>query len=134
MAYFSSMEWFEELPISCPPENAHPPDTGKFYRLVEQYPPTERDFFSYRKLFPNKSFNTSECRARSLSIFNEFLECVNLLKLPAHKSKKVVQLKLTSESGAILQTGRVISHFSWWRSKTYNPVPNCEEADLTLIL
>ena len=133
MNYFRTMEWFEELPEGCPPDDAYLPNNEQFFRLVEQYPPTETDFLSQRRLYPQKSFHTNECRARSLSMFSVLFECVNILKLPAHRNKRIIQLKLPNKSGVILQTGRAKTHYSWWRSKYYNPIPYCKEIELNLI-
>jgi hypothetical protein len=120
-------EWAEELPHNCPPDAAIAPKYEIFYRLVKQFPPTEDDFYSHRKLYPKKPFNTNECRIRSLSIFNNLDECAKLLKLPLHKHKKIVQLILPPESGVILQTGNNATHYSWWKKASYNPIHDCEE-------
>jgi len=90
-------EWAEDLPHNCPPDAAIAPKSETFYRLVKQFPPTEDDFYSHRKLYPRKRFNTNECRIRSLSIFKSLDECAKLLKLPLHKHKKIVQLILPTE-------------------------------------
>ena len=119
-------EWAEELPPHCPPDAAFPPNDDVFYRLVSQFPPEEEDFFSHRKLYPRKKFPVDECRARSVSIFNRLEECAEILKLPAHRNKKVVKFVLPPESGVVLQTGRNQAHYSWWRSKQYDPIPACE--------
>ncbi len=119
-------EWAENLPSDCPPKSAITPKYETFYRLVKQFPPTEKDFDSHRKLFPNKSFKTNECRVRSLSIFNDLGECAKLLKLPLHKNKQIVQLVLPPESGVILQTGNNPTHYSWWKAAKFNPIPDCQ--------
>ena len=62
-------EWSEDLPESCPPEEAYQCDGEIFYRLVAGDPARETDFFSHRKLYPTKAFGVDECRARSVSIF-----------------------------------------------------------------
>jgi len=80
-------DWAEELPPNCPPETAVTPQYEIFYRLVKQWPPTSDDFYSHRQLYSQKTFHTSECRARSLSIFSSLEECAKLLKLPLHKRK-----------------------------------------------
>jgi hypothetical protein len=108
-------EWAEYLPPNCPPELAIAPKHEIFYPLVKQFPPLEKDFFSHRKLYPNKPFKTNECRVCSLSIFSDLDECAKLLKLPLHKHKKIVQLILPPESGVILQTGNNPTHYSWWK-------------------
>jgi hypothetical protein len=120
-------EWAEDLPSKCPPKTAIIPQYQTFYRLVKQFPPTEEDFYSHRKLYPKKNFKTNECRVHSLSIFSSLKECAKLLKLPLHKNKKIIKLTLTPESGVILQTGNNPSHYSWWKKEKYNPIPYCIE-------
>lgn len=120
-------EWAEELPPNCPPESAFAPKYEAFYRLVKQFPPSQEDFYSHKKLYPKKHFKTNECRAHSLSIFSDPNECAKLLKLPLHKHKKIVQLTLPPESGVILPTGNHPTHYSWWKTATYNPIPDCKE-------
>lgn len=120
-------EWAEDLPPNCPPQSAIAPKNETFYRLVKQFPPTKEDFYSHRKLYPKKHFNTNECRIHSLSIFSHLEECTKLLKLPLHKHKNIIQLILPPESGVILQTGSNSTHYSWWKTAKYNPIPNCQE-------
>ena len=49
------MNWFEELPPSCPPADAVPCD-GQFYRIAKGNPAEDSDFFSQRKMQPDKVF------------------------------------------------------------------------------
>ena len=67
--------WFEDLPENCPPKDAVEPSDFLCFRLVSKCPPTKEDYFSLRKIYPDKTFNANECRARSLSVFNEKSEC-----------------------------------------------------------
>lgn len=119
-------EWAEALPQNCPPNTSVPPNNDVFYRLANDYPPADRDFHSPRKLFPYKRFNVDECQARSISLFNQLNNCLILLKLPAHKHKKAIELVLPPRSGAIMQTG-LKPHYSWWRKKNFNPIAHCRE-------
>lgn len=125
-----NMEWAEPLPPACPPEEAKAPNGEQYYRLVETFPPTEHDFYSYRMLYPQRPFRLGECLARAVSIFTSQEECLKLKKLPHFKNKNdtVVALILPSDSGVVLQTGRDPSHFSWWRWRTFNPIPRCQKA------
>jgi hypothetical protein len=123
----SANDWAEELPPNCPPATATAPQYEVFYRLAKQFPPTPEDFYSHRKLYPQKTFHTTECRARSLSIFSNFEECRKLLKLPLHRQKKMLELILPPESGVILQTGTQLTHYSWWKTAKYNPLLDCQE-------
>ena len=65
--------WAESLPDGCPPENAFAPQNDMFYRLVDTVPPEDKDFWSHRKLFPNRKFNISECLACSCSMPTSFI-------------------------------------------------------------
>jgi hypothetical protein len=120
-------DWDETLPQGCPPKDAKPPENKRFFRLVESIPPLESDFWSQRKHYPKKKFKTTECIARSCSIFTELNRCADIRKLPLHKNKKVVELTLTPESGLIKNTGRHAYHYSWWKVKGFNPIPYCVE-------
>jgi hypothetical protein len=106
--------WFEKLPENCPPNDAINPINFFCFRLTTHSPPTEKDYFSQRKIYPEKKFHVNECRARSLSVFNEKSDCENIIKLPPHRGKHIIALRLFPECGVIKKTGRSTSHFSWW--------------------
>lgn len=116
-------EWYEQLPASCPPENSINPDR-KLYRLCACNPPEDSDFLSHRKLFPTKPFNTTECIARAVSVWEKKEICLDLTKLPRHKTKVVAELDLDSSDGLICKTGKP-HHYSWWRSNTFQ-ISNCK--------
>ena len=113
--------WFEELPLQCPPADAKTP-SGTFYRLAENSTATCKDFWSHRKLYPNRSFNTTECIARSVSIFNSKTSLEKLKKLSLHKDKTIVAINLNESAGVLKKTGQDESHFSWWRLSSFNPL------------
>lgn len=113
--------WFEDLPANCPPEDAAPPD-NEFYRLAEGDPATCRDFWSHRKIWPNKVFNVSECRAKSISVFANAKDLEKVKMLQAHAGKAIVKIKLTPCAGLIKQTGNDLNHYSWWRFSTFDPI------------
>ena len=117
--------WDEELPDACPPEDAWDPEGRAFFRMVESSPPTDRDFWSHRRIWPDRKFSTSECRARSVSLFERVDDCTKLRKLPLHKDKFVVRVRLPSGSGVLKQTGEY-SHHSWWRTKEFEVLSHCE--------
>ena len=120
-------EWAEELPPNCPPVDAVQPDNTHFYRLVESIPPRDKDFWSQRKLYPLKSFNTTECIARSCSLLSTIESSLELIKLPTQQNKKIVKVILPPPSGRIKKTGRDVAHFSWWRVKNFDPISACVE-------
>lgn len=49
------VEWFELLPEQCPPEDAQQCD-GYYYRIANGNPAQSVDFFSQRRLQPDKVF------------------------------------------------------------------------------
>jgi len=119
--------WAEDLPDGCPPNDALSVDGQSFFRLVESIPPLERDFWSQRKLYPLKKFNTSECIARACSLTTTLDACNRLKKLPVHSHKRVIQLRFITDCGVGKRTGREPSHFSWWCRNGFNPIPCCNE-------
>lgn len=124
-----NLEWAEPLPPSCPPEDSVSPNGEQYYRLVKVFPPTESDFYSYRMLYPSRSFQLGECIARSVSLLTSYEECGNLTKLPRYKNHNniIIMIILPPESGVVLQTGLKRSHFSWWRAKNFDPMPCCQK-------
>jgi len=113
-------EWAEKLPENCPPADAWPPVNQVFYRLVERYPPSDKDFYSQRRLNPDKPFR-DECLARAVSVFACLRECASLRQLRRHSQKIIVRLTPPADSGVIKRTFRSRGHYSWWLKKNYNP-------------
>jgi hypothetical protein len=62
------MQWAEDLPEDCPPQEAVAPDGEVFYRAVQTIPPDERDFYSTKKLGVKRRGSVDECVERALSI------------------------------------------------------------------
>ncbi len=122
----TAIKYKEELPEQCPPGDAFEPSENLVYRLVESNPPTQQDFFSHRKLWPQKEYHTDECRARSISVFFDIVECDLLRALPAHKTKKIAKVKVDESAGKMLSTGRDPSHHSWWIYSGFEAHNNCE--------
>ena len=115
--------WFEPLPDKCPPETAFIPNGQVFYRLAKSGTVISEEFLSQRAKCPTCKFNdVTECVARSISLWNDISECLNVLKLPRHKkhaSKSVIMiLTLNSNDGLLLNTFKP-NHFSWWRSNSF---------------
>ena len=89
-------EWFEALPEQCPPTDAKRCE-GCYYRIANGNPVTTEDFFSQRKMQPDKVFKglgIDECVTRAVSLFSEREEA----------EKKTFD----------------IAHYSWWRTKDFN--------------
>lgn len=111
--------WYEELPESCPPKDAFMPQHRKFYRVAKGDPCKDSDFFSQRKLQPQKQFNVDECIARAVSVFEDYKDAERIVKLPKFKGGVIAEITLTERDGMIMKTSSK-SHYSWWRTKYFN--------------
>lgn len=121
----NSVRYREELPDSCPPDEAQTIETDRdVFRLVRGVQPTFNDFQSQRAERPNGTFNTSECQARGLSVFSDRRDCEKALKLPALRGRFTCQVRLVPGSGKILQTGRR-SHHTWWPFAEFDILSRC---------
>jgi len=124
-----NIDWVEDLPPDCPPADAVAPQNDLFYRLVENVPPLDRDFWSHRKLYPSKKY-TSECIGRACSLISDLEGCFQVAKLPTQQNKRIVQLSLPPESGRVKKTGKNPWHYSWWRTRNFDPISG--SIDVTL--
>lgn len=119
------MQWCEELPESCPPKCAFAPSGDKiYYRIIGGPIPCEKDFFSERKLHPDRPYPVSECQARSISIFPNKETCVLISKYPKFKNRPlyIAELILNENDGVIANTPSVkfSNHISWWKSVDFD--------------
>lgn len=115
------MTWYEDLPPLCPPADAVPAK-GRFYRIAKGNPVENSDFFSQRKLQPNKVFRglgVDECIARAISLFADKSDADRRLKLPKFRDANVAEVELEPKDGLMKQTFSM-SHYSWWRSMDFN--------------
>ena len=115
------MKWFEELPPSCPPADAVPCD-GQYYRIAKGNPAEDSDFFSQRKMQPDKVFKglgVDDCIARALSVFADKSDATRRLKLPKFRDAKIAEVTLEPKDGLMKQTFSA-SHYSWWRSMDFD--------------
>lgn len=115
------IEWFEELPKQCPPSDAQHCN-GRYYRIAKGVPTESEDYFSQRKLQPDKVFvgeGIDECIVRSVSLFASVEEARKRLRLPKFRKNIVVEVELTPKDGVIKKTFGP-NHYSWWRTKHFN--------------
>lgn len=114
-------EWFEQLPEQCPPVDAQP-CSGCFYRIAKGIPTGSEDYFSQRKLQPEKIFvgeGIDECIVRSVSLFASAEEARKRLRLPKFRNNIIVAVDLSPKDGVIKKTFGP-HHYSWWRTKSFN--------------
>ena len=113
--------WFEELPERCPPEDAQVCN-GIFYRIANGNPATSEDFFSQRKMQPDKVFkgeSIHECIVKSISLFSDKKEIEKRMKLPKFKKAVIAEVKLEPKDGMIKKTFG-LAHYSWWRTNEFD--------------
>jgi hypothetical protein len=114
------MNWYEQLPELCPPVDAVPCE-GTYYRIAKGNPANDGDFFSQRKLQPNKVFTglgVDECIARSISLFSDINDATRRLKLPKFRNAQIAGVTLEPKDGVMKKTFSD-SHYSWWRSTNF---------------
>jgi hypothetical protein len=121
------MEYKDKLPNNCPPKDAQEPNNFTIFRMVKTIPPTDIDFVSHFKLFPDKNYENMKCEALSVSVFNRFESCKELLDIPNHRGKKIVKLNLFQDSGRVIKSSKDKSHYSWWIYANFSPLANYEE-------
>ena len=112
------VEWFELLPEQCPPEDAQQCD-GYYYRIANGNPAQSVDFFSQRRLQPDKVFKglgVDECITRAVSLFSDRKEAEKRLKLPKFRNANIALVELKPKDGMIKKTFGT-AHYSWWRTK-----------------
>lgn len=76
--------WFESLPESCPPADSEKCQ-GIYYRVAIGNPAQSEDFFSQKKLAPDKTFTgegIDECIVRAVSVFFRTHGCKASAKTP----------------------------------------------------
>ena len=113
-------KWFEELPEQCPPEDAKECN-GIYYRIANGNPATSADFFSQKRLQPDKIFTgegIDDCIVKSISLFSDRKEREKRLKLPKFRKGVIAEVKLEPKDGMIKKTfGN--AHYSWWRTNEF---------------
>ena len=113
-------KWFEELPEQCPPEDAKECN-GIYYRIANGNPATSADFFSQKRLQPDKIFTgegIDDCIVKSISLFSDRKEIEKRLKLPKFRKGVIAEVRLEPKDGMIKKTFGA-AHYSWWRTNEF---------------
>ena len=116
------MDWAETLPNRCPPEDAISPSGEYFYRISKGNPVEDSDFFSQKKLAPDKKFTgegIDECIIRAVSVYSNIEDAKRTLKLPKFKGGCIAKIVLNGDDGLIKKTFKK-SHYSWWRTQSFD--------------
>lgn len=123
----NSLTYFEDLSnlgITCPHEDAFPPDGNKIYYRYIPKGVVNSDCFLPTPLREDRAMPESfdDCIGKSVSIFDDLDNMLNaLFRLPFNKGKKktIAVLKLCEKDGVLKQTFENPSHHSWWRAKDF---------------
>ena len=89
-------KWFEELPEQCPPKDAKECN-GIYYRIANGNPATSADFFSQKRLQPDKIFTgegIDDCIVKSI---REKIEITQIQKRGNCRSKVGAQRRNDKE-------------------------------------
>ena len=114
-------QWTCLMPEGCPPSDVLVPQKHPFFRLAQNAKSySEEDFMSYAELNPQRHWGEMLPLAVGLSVLDNELKARKNLKLPVyHQYKGIIALELNSQDGVVKQTGVHRSHYTWWRTKSF---------------
>jgi len=122
------MQYRDDLPSDCPSAGSRlPQESERVYRVISGVCPCPEDFRSQRQANPEGNWNgVSECMARGLSVFDSAARAARLLRLPKFREHRVACVVLDPSAGRVQKSGSP-NHYTWWPSKSFDPVANSEE-------
>lgn len=94
------LEFYDYLPVQCPPAEAIAPNNFDCFRLVVSATIINDDFIP---LWLSKSY-PDECKSKWLSVMSNLNEVKNLLQLPSNRTKIVAQWFLSRDHWLIQHT------------------------------
>ncbi len=115
-------EWTCQMPEGCPPEDVMVPTEHPFYRLAMQANSySENDFKSYAESDPQRNWGERLPLAVGLSLIDNEKKARKSLKLPLFRRYKgIIALMLNPNDGVVKQSGGHLSHYTWWRTKSFS--------------
>ena len=117
----------EPLPEDCPPPQAVEIDGPRIvYRLVENDPPADADFSSWRALNPASPTRTaSECQSRGVSVYSRPRDVRKMIERSGAAEAWVCEVALDRGAGRIQKTGGR-SHYTWWPLADFDILARCQ--------
>ena len=114
--------WFYDLPEGCPPNHIMVCQSHPFFRLaIKSDSYSEEDFKSYAEKDKKQDWGSLLPLALGLSIINNEIKARKSLKLPMfRKFKGIISITLNPKDGVVKQTGVHKSHYTWWRTKSFD--------------
>jgi hypothetical protein len=110
------------MPDGCPPEEVMVPTRHPFFRLAKQAQTCDKnDFRSYAETDPQRNWGEMMPLAVGLSLIDNESKARKNLKLPMFRQYKgIIALTLNPTDGVVRQTGIHRSHYTWWRTASFN--------------
>lgn len=114
-------EWACAMPAGCPPEDVLVPSMHPFYRLANQADSyTADDFKTYVEADSLRNWGERLPLAVGLSLIDNEAKARKNLKLPMFRQfKGIIALILNPADDVVKQTGVHLSHYTWWRTKSF---------------
>ena len=124
-------EWTCMMPEGCPPEDILVCEAHPFYRLARQADTyTEDDFKTYAETDPVRNWGEMLPLAVGLSLIEDEAKARRNLKLPLFRRYQgIIALTLQPTDGVVKQTGAHLSHYTWWRTQSFQ-MSNLKMIDL----
>lgn len=115
------MEYIEDLPEQCPPEEAKDQPIEIAYRVVKCDPPTQSCFASQASRNRPLRDGGDQCRHASCSLFSCFNKAKNIaykLPKPRRGARLIAEMKLPKGAGRSLIVG---DHIDFWFYSAFAP-------------
>ena len=109
------------MPEGCPPDDIQVPFEHPFFRITRMVDLCdEQDFMTYAELDPQRHWGERLPLAVGLSLIDNEQKARKNLKLPMFRHcKGIAALVLNPTDGVVKQTGAHESHYTWWRTKSF---------------
>ena len=114
-------KWACVMPEGCPPDDVLVPSEHLFFRLAKQADVyTVDDFKSYAEADSQRNWGERLPLALGVSLIDNEAKARKNLKLPMFRQfRGIIALKLNPVDGVVKQTGVHVSHYTWWRTVSF---------------
>lgn len=114
-------KWTCTMPEGCPPEDILIAEAHPFFRLSLQSDSySADDFKSYAEADHQRNWGQMLPLAVGLSLIEDESKARRNLKLPMfRKYQGIIALTLNPTDGVVKQTGAHRSHYTWWRTTSF---------------
>lgn len=116
-----SPEWACAMPKGCPPDDVLVATEHPFYRIAKRADKySDEDFKSYAETDSQRKWGQMLPLAVGLSLIEGEMSARRKLKLPMFRHYNgIIALTLNPKDGVVKQTGIHRSHYTWWRTCSF---------------